>query len=67
MVEEFKVPEQALEFILSENMLKSQNGPLFRLWVGLTSPDGGTARARGRKRHGRGECCLEPQRLTDLG
>ena len=32
MVAGFEAPEQALEFISPENMLKSQNWVLFRLW-----------------------------------
>ena len=67
MVEGFKAPEQALGFISSENVLKSQTVPLFKLWEGLTSPDCGTAHARGRKRQGGGECYPEPQELTGLG
>jgi hypothetical protein len=67
VVEGFKVPEQALGFISSENRVNSQNVPLFEGWADLTSPDCGTARARGRKRQGKGECCPEPQRLTGLG
>ena len=53
--------------VSAENMLKSQNGPLFRVWAGLTSPDCGTARARGRRRQGGGKYCPEPQGLTGLG
>jgi hypothetical protein len=60
------VPERELGIVSSESMLKkTRNDPLFRGWAGLTSPEGGTARARGRKRRGRGKSCLEPPAEID--
>jgi hypothetical protein len=61
-----KAPEQA-PFISTGNMLESQNSALFEGWAGLTSLDGGTARARGRKRQGGTLSSPEPQRLVGLG
>jgi hypothetical protein len=54
VAEGLKVPEQELGIMSTENMLKSQNGPLLGGCTGLTSPEGSAARARGRRRQGGG-------------